>query len=301
MAQNLTIEQMQGLASTAERASAVDLDGLQQHLQELLRGLPVAGLLPAMLGLLVGFLLWWYGERFLRLALMLLGIFVGVPFGMAIGAAFAPALPPVIAASIGAVALMVIAAVGLKFAVAGGLAVLLGLAGVIGSIGAVQRGWIELDPPAPAAVRWVGDAGVHRVAFRQEASPQQTTDASEPVGHWQEIRLTLERGQNWIGEAWAALAPQARTLVVASGSVGALLGFGIGLIFRRGAMRLATALLGSILILTGGTTVLAWAFPDFMADRLPGTAWLGLWGVLAVGGGILQWKRSAARADNARG
>ena len=85
-------------------------------LADAFRELPLVGLVPAIVALVTGLLLWWHGERFLRFALMVLGIVVGVPVGLALGAAFAPTLPPLAAAIVGAVALVILAAIGLKFA-----------------------------------------------------------------------------------------------------------------------------------------------------------------------------------------
>ncbi|MGA1394209.1 MAG: hypothetical protein ACO38W_13740 [Phycisphaerales bacterium] len=120
-------------------------------LADAFRELPLVGLVPAVVALVTGLLLWWHGERFLRFALMVLGIVVGVPVGLALGAAFAPTLPPLAAAIVGAVALVILAAIGLKFAVAGGLAFLLGIASVLGTILAIERGLVKLDdPPADA-------------------------------------------------------------------------------------------------------------------------------------------------------
>ncbi len=302
-------DQLRAAADALEFTKGVDLSEVQRRFTELCESLPVAGLVPAGIGMLVGLMLWRYGERFLRLALMVMGIFVGVPLGMALAAAFAPALPPVAAAIVGGVSLMVIGAIGLRFAVAGGLAVLLGLAGVLGTTVAIERGWIDLkDAPASA---WA-PAPIERASFRQtfdsaeppamppllalQAPPAE--GAAEQGSQWMEIRRSLELGQAWLKERWAALPPAGRTLVAASGGVGMLLGFGFGMILRRQALQLASALLGSLLILSGGTTLLAWAFPEWAATRLPGGLWLGLWGVLAIAGAMLQWKRQAVRADN---
>lgn len=296
--------QLRAAADALEFTQGVDLSEVQRRFTELCESLPAAGLVPAGFGLLVGLLLWWFGERFLRLALMLMGVFVGVPLGMALAAAFAPALPPVAAAIAGAVVLMVIGAVGLRFAVAGGLAVLLGLAAVLGTTVGIERGWIALGEEAATA--WAPPS----IATASWSSPLDRPDPSPPPlmalqeataegqSQWLEIRRSLELGQAWLKERWSALPAAGRTLVVASGGVGALLGFGFGLILRRPAMRLASALLGALLILSGGSTLLAWAFPEWAAATLPGGLWLGLWGVLALAGAVLQWKREAARADN---
>lgn len=301
--------QLQAAADAMQRVESIDLAELQRRFEAVCSSLPLAGLVPAGFGLLVGLLLWWFGERFLRLALMLLGIFVGVPLGMGLAAAFAPALPPVAAACVGAVVLMVVAAIGLRFAVAGGLAILLGVAGVLGSTVAIERGWVDLGEVSAVsptesrslvlAVRRAPAAGPER-AWHPAVLAQSSAGGEGPEGggQWAEIRRTLELAQEWISSRWSSLPRAGQTLVAASGAVGALLGLGFGIIFRRPAMRVATALLGSLLILSGGSTLLAWAFPEWAAATLPGGPWLALWGVLAVVGAMLQWKRRAVRADN---
>ena len=69
--------------------------------------------------------------------------------------------------------------------------------------------------------------------------------------------------------------------------------------FRPGALRLVTALLGSLLVVAGGSALLGHFAPDWAAANLPGGPWLGLWGVLAAVGGWLQWKRAEPSADDA--
>ncbi|MHC4834172.1 MAG: hypothetical protein ACYTFH_09850, partial [Planctomycetota bacterium] len=103
--------------------------------------------------------------------------------------------------------------------------------------------------------------------------------------------------RDWAGERWELLPGPGRTLAVAAGAVGLVVGFGVGSIFQRFALRVATAVFGSLLILSGTTTMLGWLAPEWVAGTLPGGLWLGLWGVLSVVGAIVQWKRSATEAD----
>lgn len=278
-------------------------------LADAFRELPLVGLVPAIVALVTGLLLWWHGERFLRFALMVLGIVVGVPVGLALGAAFAPTLPPLAAAIVGAVALVILAAIGLKFAVAGGLAFLLGIASVLGTMLAIERGLVKLDEVPSVATEaeastWIAGGGVMLARWQSEATtlakidaeaPEAAIDAEGPLDH---LRASMTRAQEWTQERWDRLPPQGRTLAAAAGLVGAVIGFGVGLVFRRGAMQLVTALLGSMLILAGATAILGRSFPDWTAASLPGGPWLAMWGVLAVTGGVLQAKRAKRRASD---
>lgn len=281
-------------------------------LADAFRELPLVGLVPAIVALVTGLLLWWHGERFLRFALMVLGIVVGVPVGLALGAAFAPTLPPLAAAIVGAVALVILAAIGLKFAVAGGLAFLLGIASVLGTMLAIERGLVKLDEvPSVAtdaeASAWHGGGGVVLTRWQsKEASLDAEIEAevatveaeAEGEGPLDHLRASMTRAQEWTQERWDRLPPQGRTLAAAAGLVGAVIGFGVGLVFRRGAMQLVIALLGSMLILAGATAILGRSFPDWTAASLPGGPWLAMWGVLAVTGGVLQAKRAKRRASD---
>ena len=295
-----------------EQASEL-LDGLPpldpSALADAFRELPLVGLVPAIVALVTGLLLWWHGERFLRFALMVLGIVVGVPVGLALGAAFAPTLPPLAAAIVGAVALVILAAIGLKFAVAGGLAFLLGIASVLGTMLAIERGLVKLDEspaeaPTSEASAWMPASGVTLARWQSEESAEAMIEAdgeaveSETEGPLDHLRASMTRAQEWTQERWDRLPPQGRTLSAAAGLVGAVIGFGVGLVFRRGAMQLVTALLGSMLILAGATAILGRSFPDWTAASLPGGPWLAMWGVLAVTGGVLQAKRAKRRASD---
>ena len=275
-------------------------------LADAFRELPLVGLVPAIVALVTGLLLWWHGERFLRFALMVLGIVVGVPVGLALGAAFAPTLPPLAAAIVGAVALVILAAIGLKFAVAGGLAFLLGIASVLGTILAIERGLVKLDdPPADAPQAQRSDRFPSQgIVLARWPADSDSSDATagggdaESTGPLDHLRASMTKAQEWTQERWDRLPPQGRTLAAAAGLVGAVIGFGIGLVFRRGAMQLVTALLGSMLILAGATAILGRSMPDWTAASLPGGPWLAMWGALAVTGGILQAKRSRKKASD---
>lgn len=277
-------------------------------LADAFRELPLVGLVPAIVALVTGLLMWWHGERFLRFALMVLGIVVGVPVGLALAAAFAPTLPPLAAAIAGAVTLVILAAIGLKFAVAGGLAFLLGIASVLGAMLAIERGLVKLDdPPAEAPQARLHDRlssrGIvlARWSPEDEAPDEATIEGSaasdaDSRGPLEHLRESMVKAQEWTQERWDRLPPQGRTLSAAAGLVGAVIGFGVGLVFRRGAMQLVTALLGSMLILAGATAILGRSMPDWTAASLPGGPWLAMWGALAVTGGILQARRAKRNA-----
>lgn len=288
------------LAATPASLPSFDASALA----EALRSLPTAGLVPAGAALVVGILLWWFGERFLRLALMVLGVIVGVPLGLALGSAWAPTLPPLAAAIVGSVLLMILAAVGLRFAIAGGLAVVVGVAALLATSVAIERGLVPLDPAGEAPpLATTGDSGVRLVgrphpALLEEGEDATSSDAPGAGSVLDRLRHALLEGRTYMEDRWQALPPQGQTLCLASGLGGAVVGFGIGMIFRRGALRLVTALLGSLLIVAGGTALLGHFSPDWAAANLPGGPWLALWGVLAAVGGWLQWKRADPSADN---
>lgn len=283
----------------------IDVDALAAAFQSL----PVEGLAPAAVALAMGGLLWWFGERLLRLAMMVVAVFVGVPVGMMLGAAMAPSLPPLAAAIVGAVVLLVAAAVGLKFAVAGGLAAVLGLASLLGAIVAVEQGWVDLgtsseDVPLRSALPGGSSPFVLVSTATSGVAAGSAGDLVEPgVGEeiapsaWAQLGESMGHARDWAAARWDVLPPAGRTLAGAAAAVGLVVGFGVGMIFQQLALRVATAVFGSLLILSGGTTLLGWLAPDWISRILPGGPWLGLWGVLSVLGAIVQWKRSAAEAD----
>lgn len=289
-----------------EHASAA-LDSLEQlpsldasALAEAFRQFPTIGLIPSGVALLVGFLLWWHGERFLRLGLMLLGIVVGVPVGLGVFAALAPSLPPLAAAIAGAVVLMALAAIGMRFAVAGGLAFMVGLAALLATVVAVERGLIAPDAPS-LGVRSNEQPSVRLATLHPrwaDDADDEGAEVEEPASPLSHLTSSLLQVRTWTQERWDALPQPGRTLAGGAGLAGAVIGFGVGLIFRRAALRVVTALLGSMLILAGGTALVGVLFPDWVAETLPGGPWLALWASLTVFGGVLQGKRAKKAAKS---
>lgn len=300
------------LATTPAAGSSIGPAGeisaeLSGGLVSAFQSLPVQGLVPAALALGMGVLLWWFGERLLRLAMMVVAVFVGVPLGMMLGAAFAPALPALAAAIAGAVVLLIAAAVGLRFAVAGGLAIVFGLASFLGAIVAVEQGWIDATGPlagqaevSQASFHGHGDISPIALSIEDSTDPDSggvTADAGDTASAWGDLLASMLYARDWAGERWTQLPAAGRTLAGAAAAIGLVVGFGLGLVFQRTALQIATAVFGSLLILSGGTTLLGWLAPEWIATTLPGGPWLGLWGVLSVVGAIVQWKRAATNAD----
>jgi hypothetical protein len=241
-------------------------------------GPSVPAYLPAVIGLVCGFVLLLAGGKVLRPVAILLGGAGGALGGSTLLTGVLPeSLYGVsgqwVGLGIGVVVGMVAAAVLFRAAMAAAGAVTFGAAGVLAC--AIWMGGL------PQATPTVVDNTVQNVVLVSMTS-QVGSDGSA-LG---------QAAQSVWGDAqgaWASLSPDARLRLIASGLGAGMLGLLIGALMPRKAAALLTALLGSGVFLAS----LCWV--THVGD-LPGrellehgpTAWLAIWAVVAGAGLVFQ-------------
>jgi hypothetical protein len=99
-----------------------------QELSQTLQDVPLAGMVPLVLLLLVGLVLWGAGNKVFRAAFAVVGLLLGAGIGWLLGGTLNLGMPAWVVAVVGAVLLACVAAVTYRLAIAGALALVLGVA-----------------------------------------------------------------------------------------------------------------------------------------------------------------------------
>lgn len=121
------------------------MEELSQTLQEL----PLAGLIPLALLLIVGLLLWAAGSKVFRAGFAAAGLLIGAGIGWLVGGTVNLGVPVWIIALVGAVLVACLAALTYRLAIAGALAIVLGVASPLAvlTVNEWQNGTAAVDDP----------------------------------------------------------------------------------------------------------------------------------------------------------
>jgi hypothetical protein len=90
-----------------------------------------------------------------------------------------------------------------------------------------------------------------------------------------------------------------RTFLIAATAAGAVIGFGIGLLFARAANAAAAAVVGAMLVLGCGLPLIESVFPSARAPVHP-LGWVFLGAALAVGGWAFQMRPAPQNKNEPR-
>ncbi|MSR28016.1 MAG: hypothetical protein EXS03_00360 [Phycisphaerales bacterium] len=258
----------------------------------------------AVLGLLalLGFFLLIAGVRLIGLVAAFTGGTLGWCLGGILHDTLVPGWSPALCAASAAVAgaalaaLFIRPAVAVAFAVAG-LSLGLILGGVLIERGIAPTAPIQADgggpPPAPehpsSAVR-VARSGLLELARTSLGEAQQaggSPNALAGVG-----------GRAWtaVRTRWQSVPGATRTFLLAMAGGGAVLGFGLGVVFSRWALAGASSAVGALLLVgcglpLGENLTGAYRCPESMA------AWLLLLGAVTLSGWAFQMRRVQVRAE----
>lgn len=288
-----------------------------------IQSMPLAGLVPALMLLVAGVVLWLSGRRVLRGAFILMGLLLGALVGLLIDDASQSGMPGWVLPTLCAVVLAVIATIAYRLAAAIMLAITFGLACPMSVIAVndwqVEHGqgvtaegddqiivndsisdWIEKhdDPDAREKARAALESARQQVTTRID-------DLASKYGLQDEAAAGLEKA-NTLGRAvrdaivnrWNATPKRLKPIVSLAALVGALSGLVIGLVMRRFADCAVTAMVGSAIAL-GAAQVIALRSGLAEGPWMPRTtfAWLGVWLVASIIGLAFQWTRKASPAD----
>lgn len=302
-------------------------------LSQAMRDLPWSDLSPV-IGLgLIGLGLWIVGRRFLRAGLVLAGLLIGATLGWVAWELFVPPFTPWILVGIGAILLACLAILTFRFAVAGTLAIVLGLAAPAavwtfddfqGVADMVQQEAGETETPPEASPEAPPEAPPDEVLDPEGLASDLAegfigTEAGQAVADEflgididkQDVydaakeNLPKLRGySDWaikkVSGVWEQSPPELRPQMIAASVIGVLVGFILGAFLPTLSSSVVTSFGGAMLLLICLQVV---------NERLGGnegwwvpakaTQWLVLWLITSIIGIGIQWTIRAKPADNA--
>jgi hypothetical protein len=300
-----------------------------EDLTQTILELPPPGLIPVVLLLLVGVVLWAAGRRVLRTGFAAAGLIFGGVMGYAAGGLDIVAqmqLPAWVFAAVAAVVAALIFAAAYRLVLAAVIALLLAALAPLSVWTAAEMGALPMrDGPVTQEPLFGGslqqaDAGpatdLDRWLEEMFGTPDTPDEKAEPVVDEQEpVPVTPDdaAGANvwtqWWTKARAVFVDLFRTAwkkspeplrwsVVAAAAVGGLLGLVLGAAAPSFSAAVVTALGGSGIMLTSGLTLVT-RLESLQGPWMPSTptAWLAWWTAIAVIGLGIQWMLRAKRAD----
>jgi hypothetical protein len=288
-----------------------------------LKDLPWMGLIPVILIVVMGLLLWAAGRRVFRAGFAVVGLVVGGCIGLVIGETVGVGFPSWILGVIGGVVLACIAALAYRVAVAGLMMMVFAVASpmcVIASLElqarragvSVSQGDVH-NPVADPIDQWLSNPERH--GFREDtaAATRSTNDsisgalqrARNAPGLSEQTRegigVVQEFGQRLIDALrtkWDGMPQKARPTLVLSSVVGGVVGLLLGVIAPTFSAALITALGGSLLWLTGLRVLLVrLGVPEGPWMPASGLAWVGTWLITTLVGLGIQWTLKPKPAD----
>ena len=292
--------------------------------------LPPPGLIPVVLLLLVGLVLWAAGRRVLRTGFAAAGLIFGGVMGYAAGGLDIVAqmqLPAWVFAAVAAVVAALVFAAAYRLVLAAVIALLLAAlaplsvwtAAEMGALPVKGGGSVTQEPlfagslqqpnaePATDLDRWLeemfgtpgapGEETEPVINEQDPVLPPPDDDAEANVWSqwWARARAVFV---DLFRTAWKKSPEPLRWSVVAAAAVGGLLGLVLGAAAPAISAAVVTALGGSGIMLTSSLT-LATRVEALQGSWMPSTptAWLAWWVALAVIGLGIQWMLRTKRAD----
>jgi len=288
------------------------------ELSQAIQNLPLAGLIPVILLIIVGIILWAAGRRVLRSGFAAAGLIVGGAAGWMLGHAVSLGISPWISAAILGILIACIAALMYRVAVAGALALVFGIAApmavvTVAEIQGVDRSVLqpvevpaepEEAPREPDELdRFFGgeeesespinpmDLGAEAVAEEFDLGEEATEQLEQARSYAEQLIAGL---QAWWDETPAKLRPA----IVGAAIAGVLLGVLFGALAPMLSAAVVTAFGGALLWLSGLRIVLI-QVGEPVAGWLPSQAtWLlALWLIMSLIGVAIQWMFRPKPAD----
>jgi hypothetical protein len=283
--------------------------------------MPLAGLVPAVMLLIAGLVLWMAGKTILRGAFILMGFLLGALIGLLLDDSWQAGMPGWVMPVLGGVVLAAVAGLTYRLAAAVMMAIALGLACPLCVIAVnewqVERGRgitsegdenIEVTSSIGSAIEEhqaeLDKAKAELQHIRDQAS-QKIVDAAARRGLEVEATAGIERVRSFgsavaqsIKQRWSETPKRLRPMLMLSGLVGALTGLILGLVARRFSDCAVTAMLGAAIWLTAANVIaLRSGLPDGPWMPKSSIVWMGLWLIVAIIGLSVQWARRQKPAD----
>ncbi len=256
---------------------------------------------PALIGLIVGLILWLVGGRVLKPAVVLLGAAGGALAGSVIAprlldGSIAGAEPAWIGMAVGGLIGLGAAVAVFRVAMAAAGAGVFAAVGILGALVYLnfQPGGLELRDQGGAQTVSLRDRVVEsatRVAMNSAAD--RATGATDEE---QSASLHAAAGAE-AKSLWAAVPEESRLLLASVAFAAGLAGMLIGALMPVRAASIVTALMGSAVALASavwlaGALQIQWVEPS----RVGPVGWLAAWAMLAAAGVYLQGSRRKAAA-----
>jgi F0F1-type ATP synthase assembly protein I len=298
-----------------------------------MQDLPLAGIVPVVLVILIGLLLWAAGRQLLRTGFAAAGLLIGATLGWLIAEQLNIGVPAWAGALVLGIALAAFAALTYRLAVAGALAIVLAVASPMAVIAISDMQGVlapdngeahdilgdsphddtehEVNGPPSRTIgdeidRWLNDRLREQLPPGMPYQDQSSEELAQQFGvspeisqHVEQVKSIAERILSGLRSAWQQTPENLRPMLIAAAVIGALLGLLIGALVPAMSAIVVTSFGGGMLWLTG-VSILAERFVE--GAFLPSTSkgWMVLWLVISVLGLVIQWIFRPKRADNSQ-
>lgn len=295
------------------------MSDLHQTLQEL----PLAGLLPVGLLVVIGLLLWAAGQKLLRTCFAIVGFLVGGIVGWLLAQALPWGVPGWLGAVIGAIGLAILSAAAFKLAVMWTFAAVLAVFAPTGVLTVhelqAKQGDTSLEKAGDKTGEWIDK---HFDQESREKTGQAISDATaklkeqidaagDAIGEKiderggeaahksiEEIRQFGERLVESLRKKWDEAPKSLRPILSIAAIVGSLLGLILGFIAPKFSAAAVTSLGGSLLWLTGLRLIaVRVGVPEGAWMPASGGAWMAVWLITTLLGVGIQWTKGRRKAD----
>jgi hypothetical protein len=287
------------------------------ELSQAIQDLPLAGLIPVVLLIIVGIILWAAGRRVLRAGFAAAGLIIGGAVGWMLGNALTLGVSPWITALVLGIIVACIAALMYRVAVAGALALVFGIAApmavvTVAEIQGVDKSIlqpIETEPDDGPAPRELDEYDEFFAKEQTEGpiSPPDETPRGEgdPIDLSEEAAERLQQARSYAEQVraglqawWDETPEKLRPAIIGAAVGGILLGVLFGALAPTLSAAVVTAFGGSLLWLSALRIVLT-QIGEPVANWLPSQAtWLlTLWLIISLIGVAIQWMFRPKPAD----
>jgi hypothetical protein len=301
---------MERFPSYLQTAQLFAMNDLSQTITDV----PWIGLIPVLLLVMVGLLLWVAGRKVLPVCLAAIGLMIGAGVGWVIGDSITTGVAPWAVAALGAVVFALIGALAYRLAVMAALAAVFGLVAPLsvltvndlrmqqsGSISESMRTRVEEFKSVLQQHEETLDQAAEEKSDVEQDLEKQLGLSEKGQSNLADVRSVVERLIDGGKELWKKAPEKLQPVLAATAILGAFVGIIIGLLMPKLAAAVVTSMGGSALWLSGGHVLLT-RLGGGDAAWLPSTCthWLVVWLITSCVGFGLQWffrGKRAAPAD----
>lgn len=285
-----------------------------------LKDVPWEQMLPVVLLVIVGFVLWAAGHKVLRGGFAIAGLIIGGTLGLVLGGSMDLGVSPWVAAVAVGILAAILAIMAYRLLMIGALAVIFGLLTMLGVLAVHEfNGTGLLDAPLlPASSeRQASDeplsltsesinAAGSEVAEQVNNATDKVSESLEDIGvSKDQTHESIEHIKNLgrslvdaLKNQWRRVPQELRPRMLWGGAIGAIVGLLVGGMFVKSTAVLLTAVGGSLLWLSGAM-VIGGRLGINAESWTPGSGktWLIVWLITALLGMGLQWTFRSKPAD----